>query len=53
VDDLRFRPAWKNHRNLLALKGKVIRIRFRLRSARLYAFQVRQRHWRPEQREGG
>ncbi|MHC4177991.1 MAG: hypothetical protein ACYSWU_10810, partial [Planctomycetota bacterium] len=40
VDDLRFRPAWKNHKDLSALTGKVVRIRFRLRNARLYAFQI-------------
>ena len=40
VDDLRLIPAWKNHDDLSALKGEVVRIRFRLRNAKLYAFQV-------------
>ena len=40
VDDLRLRPAWQNGKDLSALKGKVVRIRFRLRNARLYAFQI-------------
>ncbi len=40
VDDLRFKPAWKNNKDLSALKGKVVQIRFRLRNARLYAFQI-------------
>ncbi len=40
VDDLRLKPAWENDKDLSALKGKVVRIRFRLRNARLYAFQV-------------
>ena len=41
VDELRLRPQWKNNRDLSAVKGRVIRIRFSLRNARLYAFQVR------------
>jgi len=40
MDDLRLKPAWKNDKDLSALKGKVVRIRFRLRNARLYAFQI-------------
>jgi hypothetical protein len=40
VDNLRLKPAWKDNKDLSALKGKVVRIRFRLRNARLYAFQI-------------
>ena len=40
VDDLRLKPAWKNNKDLSTLNGKVVRIRFRLRNARLYAFQI-------------
>jgi len=40
VDNLRFKPAWKNHKDLSVLSGKVVRVRFRLRGARLYAFQI-------------
>ncbi len=40
VDDLRLKPAWKDNKDLSALKGKVVQIRFRLRNARLYAFQI-------------
>ncbi len=40
VDNLRLKPAWKDNKDLSALKGKVVRIRFRLVSARLYAFQI-------------
>ena len=40
VDKLRFEPAWKDQKDLSALSGKVVRLRFRLRNARLYAFQV-------------
>ena len=41
VDELRFKPAWKDHQDLSALSGRVVRFRFRLHNARLYAFQVR------------
>lgn len=40
VDGLRFQPQWKQHRDLSALTGKTIHLRFRLRDADLYAFQV-------------
>ena len=36
VDELRFKPAWKDHQDLSALAGKVVKIRLRLRNARLY-----------------
>ncbi len=39
-DDLRLKPGWKHEENLSSLKGKMVRIRFRLRNARLYAFQI-------------
>ncbi len=37
---LRLKPAWKNDEDLSTLNGKVVRIRFRLRNALLYAFQI-------------
>ena len=37
VDGLRLEPKWKN---LSALRGRVVRLRFRLRLAKLYAFRV-------------
>ncbi len=40
VDNLRLKPAWKDNRDLSALTGKVVQIRFHLRNARLYAFQI-------------
>ncbi len=40
VDDLRLKPVWKNDKDLSTLKGKVVRIRFRLRNARLFTFQI-------------
>jgi hypothetical protein len=41
VDEIRFQPAWKNSKDLAALKGKAIRLRFSLHDAKLYAFQIR------------
>jgi hypothetical protein len=40
VDELRLRPVWKGTEDLSSLKGTVVRLRFRLRNARLYAFQI-------------
>jgi hypothetical protein len=40
LDQLRFQPAWRNGRNAAELAGKVIRLRFHLRRAALYSFQV-------------
>ena len=39
-DNMRLKPAWKGQADLSALKGEAVRIRFRLRNASLYAFQV-------------
>ncbi|MBI2926032.1 MAG: hypothetical protein HYY24_10035 [Verrucomicrobia bacterium] len=41
VDGLRLQPRWPAHADLSALQGRVVRLRFHLRAARLYAFQVR------------
>ena len=41
VDEIRLELAWKNHSNLSALKGKIVRLKIHLEKARLYAFQVR------------
>jgi len=38
VDELRLMPGWKSVRDLSGLKGKVIRLRFHLRNAKLYSF---------------
>ena len=40
VDELRLSPRWSNNEDLSTLKGQVARLRFRLRNARLYAFQI-------------
>ena len=41
VDELRLRPRWTSHTDLAELTGKGVRLKFHLRNARLYAFQVR------------
>ena len=41
VDGLRLQPRWRGDRNLESLVGKVVRLRFRLRNANLYAFQIK------------
>ena len=41
VDGLRLQPRWRGDRNLESLVGKVVRLRFCLRNAKLYAFQIR------------
>jgi len=40
VDELRLKPQWKNNKDLSKLIGKVIRIKFYLHNAKLYAFQI-------------
>ena len=40
ADDLRLAPLWKAGRDLAALRGKVIRLKFHLRNAKLYSFRV-------------
>jgi hypothetical protein len=39
-DNLRLAPKWKGQADLSSLKGKVVRLRFHLRNAKLYSFQV-------------
>ena len=39
IDALRWEPDWANGRDLAALKGKLVRLRFQLRNAKLFAFQ--------------
>jgi len=39
IDALRWEPEWANGRDLAALKGKLVRLRFQLRNAKLFAFQ--------------
>jgi hypothetical protein len=40
VDELRLQPKW-NSKNLSLLKGKIIRLKFYLQNAKLYAFQIK------------
>ena len=39
VDSLRWQPQWKT--NLAPLRGKLVRLRFQLENASLYAFQIK------------
>jgi len=41
VDATELEPAWKNHADLSALKGQVVRLKISLDNARLYSFQIR------------
>ena len=40
VDELRWQPRWRKQADLSALKNQTVRLRFTLRNASLYAFQV-------------
>jgi hypothetical protein len=40
VDELRFQPKWTRQADLSSLVGKVVRLRFRFRNAKLYAFHI-------------
>jgi len=41
VDDLRFKPRWQDSQDLTGLKGQVVKLKFRMRNAKLYAFQIK------------
>jgi len=41
IDVLRLSPQWKSKKDMSALKGETIRLKFYLRDAKLYAFQVK------------
>ena len=40
VDELRLEPRWKKHENVAPLIGRIVRVKFYLENAHLYAFQV-------------
>ena len=40
IDELRFEPSWEGQ-DLSVLVGEVIQLKFSLRNAKLYAFQIR------------
>ena len=42
VDELRLSVSWQEKKDLGSLKGRVIRLKFYLREARLYAFQIQE-----------
>lgn len=42
VDALRVQPRWHGRTNLAGLVGRTVRLRFYLKGAKLYAFQIRQ-----------
>jgi hypothetical protein len=39
-DELRAAVGWRQHANLAALRSKIVQLRFRLRDAKLYSFQM-------------
>lgn len=41
VDQLRYKPQWKNNKNIASLKDKVVHLKFYLQNAKLYSFQIR------------
>jgi hypothetical protein len=41
IDALRLEPQWQSSKDLSPLRGKTIRLKFYLRNAKLYAFQVK------------
>ena len=41
IDELRLRPGWKRFPDLKRLRGRVVQLKFHLKQARLYAFQIR------------
>lgn len=38
VDKLRLHPRWKNHKDMSSLKGRIVRLKFVLKNAKLYSF---------------
>ena len=45
VDALRCQPGWTNDADIATLEGTVVRLRFHLQNADLYAFEVSQRRF--------
>ncbi len=41
VDNVRWRPRWRQHKNLASLTGRTLRLRFHLRNAKLYSFRIK------------
>lgn len=40
VDELRWQPRWRGHTDLSTLRNRIVRLKFRLRDAKLYSFQI-------------
>lgn len=40
VDELRWQPHWNQHTDLSTLRSRIVRLKFHLRDAKLYSFQV-------------
>ena len=40
LDELRWQPQWKHHSDLSDLQGRILQLKFHLRNATLYSFQV-------------
>jgi hypothetical protein len=38
---LRFQPRWQENQDLARLKGQVVKMKFKMRNAKLYAFQIK------------
>jgi hypothetical protein len=53
ADELRWQPEWKEKRDLAALRGNVVRLRFLLRQAKLYSFRVTEMPRAPQPKAPG
>lgn len=40
LDELRWQPHWKKHADVAALRGRTVQLKFHLRGATLYSFQI-------------
>ena len=40
LDELRWQPHWKKHTDLSAIRGRIVQLRFQLRDAKLYSFEI-------------
>ncbi len=40
VNELRLQPRWKQFSNLKTLQGRIVQLKFYLRKAKLYTFQI-------------
>ena len=40
LDELRWQPYWKKHTDLSTIRGKIVQLKFQLRDAKLYSFQI-------------